>query len=139
MPLVQIEISTVVPLAPELAWKAYTDSEAITHWNFANDDWHCPSANVDLRVGGAHSARMEAKDGSFGFDFCGSYEEVNAPHALTLVMSDGRKSRTTFEGDTAGTTVRTVFDAESENDVEMQRAGWQAILDNYRKYAESIA
>jgi uncharacterized protein YndB with AHSA1/START domain len=138
MPLAQVTVSTTVPLPPHLAWRAYTDAHAITQWNFANDDWHCPSANVDLRVGGAYLTRMEAKDGSFGFDFGGTYHEVDAPKALTLVLGDGRKSRTTFEATTEGSIVTTVFDAETENDVEMQQAGWQAILDNYRKYAESI-
>lgn len=139
MNFVQMSVATTVPLTPEMAWQAYTSSEAITCWNFANDDWHCPSAKIDLRVGGEHSARMEAKDGSFGFDFGGIYEEVNAPHTLTLVLGDGRRSRTTFESGPDGTIVTTVFDAETENDVEMQRAGWQAILDNYRKYTETIA
>lgn len=132
----QITVGTIVPVSPERAWDLFTDPDQITQWNFANDDWHCPSASTDLRVGGTHKARMEAKDGSFGFDFEGSYEEVDAPHALTLVLGDGRKARTTFEAVPEGTKVETSFDAESQNAAEMQRAGWQAILDNYRKHAD---
>lgn len=131
----RIYVATTVPVSPERAWELFTDPDHVTQWNFANDDWHCPSASIDLRVGGTHKARMEAKDGSFGFDFEGTYEEVEAPHALTLVLGD-RKARTTFEPVPGGTRVETNFDAESQNPVEMQRAGWQAILDNYRKHAE---
>jgi uncharacterized protein YndB with AHSA1/START domain len=100
-------------------------------WNFASPDWCCPSARVDLRAGGTHSVRMEARDGSMGFDFEGVYEEVDAPNALTLRLGDGRAARTTFEAEAGGTRVRTVFDPEAENPLEMQRDGWQAILDNY--------
>ncbi|WP_156255950.1 SRPBCC domain-containing protein [Sandarakinorhabdus oryzae] len=135
----QLSVSVFVPLAPERAWALYTDPAAITRWNFASDDWHCPSAQVDLVVGGQHSARMEAKDGSFGFDFGGVYSEVDPPHALTLVLGDGRRSRTTFVADAAGTRVETRFDAESQNPPELQRQGWQAILDNYRRLAEQVA
>lgn len=107
-------------------------------WNFAVEEWHCPSADIDLRVGGMHKARMEAKDGSFGFDFEGMYSEVDAPHSLTLVLDDGRKSRTTFQPSGDGTLVETTFEAESENPVDMQRDGWQSILNNYRKHAERV-
>jgi uncharacterized protein YndB with AHSA1/START domain len=100
-------------------------------WNFASDDWCCPAAEVDLRPGGIHKARMEARDGSFGFDFAGTYSEVDAHKALTLVLGDGRESRTTFAACDGGTRVETTFDAESQNPVEMQRDGWQAILDSF--------
>jgi uncharacterized protein YndB with AHSA1/START domain len=100
-------------------------------WNQTSPDWHCPAAAVDLRVGGRHVARMEARDGSFGFDFEGVYEEVDEPRALTLRLGDGRGARTVFEPEGAGTRVTTVFDPETMNPVEMQRAGWQAILDSY--------
>lgn len=132
----QIAVATNVPVPPERAWELYTGADHITQWNFANEEWHCPSASVDLWVGGTHKARMEAKDGSFGFDFGGTYSEVHAPHSLTLVLGDGRKARTTFEAASDGTRVETRFDAEAQNPVEMQRGGWQAILDNFRKYAE---
>ena len=132
----QISVSTIVPVEPKRAWQLYTNPDDIVQWNFANDEWHCPSANVDLKVGGTHTARMEAKDGSFGFDFHGTYTEVNEPKALTLELEDGRKSRTTFSASGSGTVIQTIFDAEAENSAEMQRAGWQAILDNFRKHAE---
>lgn len=134
----QITIETVVPATPEQAWRAFTTAEAITRWNFASPDWCCPSAQVDLRVGGTHSARMEACDGSVGFDFAGVYEEVEPYQAVTLRMDDGRAARTTFEAESSGTRVRTVFDAEAENSLELQREGWQAILDNYAAYVRSL-
>jgi uncharacterized protein YndB with AHSA1/START domain len=135
----QITVATTVPLPPQDAWQAYTDPDEVVRWNFASDDWHCPSAEIDLRVGGLHRARMEARDGSFGFDFEGTFTEVDAPRVLALVLGDGRRSRTTFQPVAGGTLVETTFDPETENPVEMQREGWQAILDNYRKRTEVIA
>ena len=126
-----ITITALVPVAPAAAWAAFNDPKAITQWNQASPDWHCPSASVDLRVGGRHVARMEARDGSFGFDYEGIYEEVDAPNALTLRLDDGRRARTTFVPEGAGTRVTTMFDPEGSNPAEMQRAGWQAILDSY--------
>lgn len=129
-----ISIETFVTASPVKAWEAYTSPSAIMRWNHASPDWHCPSATVDLRVGGKHVARMAARDGSVEFDFEGTYEEVDAPHVITLRLDDGRKSRTTFVGESDGTRVTTTFDPEATNPVEMQRAGWQAILDNYAAY-----
>ena len=126
-----ITITALVPVAPAVAWAAFNDPKAITQWNQASPDWHCPSASVDLRIGGRHTARMEARDGSFGFDYEGTYEEVDAPHAVTLRLDDGRRARTTFAAEGTGTRVTTVFDPEGSNPVAMQRAGWQAILDSY--------
>lgn len=134
-----ITINTVVSAPPTDAWRAFTSPEAITQWNQASPDWHCPSAEVNLSVGGAHRARMEARDGSFGFDFTGVYEEVEAPHALTLRLDDGRCARTTFVAADGGTCVTTVFDPEKTNPVEMQRDGWQAILDSYAAYVARIS
>lgn len=134
-----IRVATTVPLPVETAWHVFTDPEEITRWNFAIDEWHCPTASTDLRVGGEHKARMEAKDGSFGFDFEGTYTEVDEPHALTLMLGDGRQSRTTFQPSDAGTIVETTFDAEAENPIEMQRDGWQAILNNFGKRAKQVA
>lgn len=130
-----IAIETIVRLSPVDAWRVYTSPRDIMRWNQASPDWHCPSAEVDLRAGGRHVARMEARDGSFGFDFAGAYEEVDAPRALTLRLDDGRRARATFTAEGAGTRVRIVFDPDSENPPEMQRAGWQAILDSYAAYA----
>lgn len=132
----QIAVATVVHAAPAEAWEAFTSADAIMQWNQATPEWHCPTTQVDLRVGGVHSARMEARDGSMGFDFAGVYEEVDAPKALTLRLDDGRRARTTFESDGASTRVRTVFDPESTHPAEMQRDGWQAILDSFAAYVE---
>lgn len=131
----KITVAVTVPVPPEQAWSLYTDPHSVTKWNFASNDWHCPSAEIDLRVGGRHKARMEAKDGSFGFDFEGTYSEVDAPRSLTLVLDDGRASTTTFEPASGGTRVETIFDADAEHSPDMQRQGWQAILNNYGKLA----
>lgn len=131
-----ISIATTVSATPAEAWEAYTSPKAITQWNQASPDWHCPHAEVDLRQGGRHLARMEARDGSFGFDLTGTYDEVDAPHALTLRLDDGRRARTTFTADGNDTRVETVFDPESMNPRDMQQAGWQAILDSYAAYVE---
>lgn len=130
-----IEISVAVPVPPDAAWAAFNAPEAIVRWNQASVDWHCPSASVDLRVGGRHVARMEARDGSFGFDYAGTYEEVDAPRAVTLCLDDGRRARTRFLPEAGGTRVVTVFDPEATHPPEMQRAGWQAILDSYAAFA----
>lgn len=129
-----ITIECYVPVPPHQAWHAYTTAEAVTQWNQATPDWHCPWANVDLRVGGRHVARMEARDGSFGFEYEGTYEEVDAPHAVTLRLDDGRSVHTTFTPEGTGTRVQTVFEPEASNPVELQRTGWQAILDSYAAY-----
>jgi len=129
-----ITIEAFVPVSPEQAWEAYISPEAITKWNQASPDWHCPSAQVDLRVGGRYWARMEARDGSFGFDCEGTYEVVDKPHVLTLRLDDDRLVRTSFTSEGSGTRVRTVFDPEASNSIELQRTGWQAILDSYAAY-----
>jgi uncharacterized protein YndB with AHSA1/START domain len=121
----------------ETTWKVWTSPEFIIQWNFASDDWHCPEATNDLRVGGTYHTRMEAKDGSFGFDFDAIYDEVIPFKKLSYCLADGRNCTTTFTTTDEGTIVTTVFDAEGENDKEMQQQGWQAILDNFKKVAES--
>lgn len=133
----QITIKTTIDAPVERVWEAYTTPADITRWNFASDEWCCPSAEADLKVGGAYKARMEAKDGSLGFDFEAVYDEVEPNKALTLVMTDGRKARTTFVTTENGTEVTTVFDAEDQNSIAMQRDGWQAILNNFKRHAEN--
>ena len=130
-PDISIMIGTSVPVPPSEAWRMFTSPDAIMQWNQASPKWHCPAAEVDLRVGGPHVARMQARDGSFGFDFAGTYEELDAPKALTLRLDDGRSARTTFVPESAGTRVTTEFDPEDSNPADMQRDGWQAILDSY--------
>lgn len=131
---ITVETKVAVPLKD--VWSAYTTPDDITQWNFANDDWCCPTAEVDLRPGGKQRSRMEAKDGSMGFDFGGTYEQVEPHKSITLVMDDGRKSHTTFAEDGGKTQVTTTFDAEAKNPIEMQRDGWQAILNNFKAYVE---
>lgn len=132
---VQIEASIQSPL-PKV-WEYWTEPKHITKWNFAIPDWHCPSATNDLRPGGKYSARMEAKDGSFGFDFEAIYDEVIPQKKLTYTMTDGRKATTLFEQQGDTTHVTTKFTAEKQNPVEMQKTGWQAILNNFKKYTEA--
>lgn len=131
---VKIEATISAPAAK--VWASWTKPEHITKWNFASDDWHCPSASNDLRTGGKYLARMEAKDGSFGFDFEAIYDEVMDQKRLVYTLGDGRKVTTDFEPMGDKTKVTTVFDAEGENSVEMQRSGWQAILNNFKSYVE---
>ena len=131
-----ITVETTVAAPIQDSWRAYTSPEHITQWNFASDDWCCPHAEVDLRPGGKQKSRMEAKDGSMGFDFEGTYEEVDPMRSITLVLDDGRKSRTTFDEAADGTMIKTTFDADPQHSVEMQRDGWQAILDNFKAHVE---
>ena len=132
MDTIKITIEADIKADPQKVWDCWTLPEHITHWNFASDDWKCPYARNDLRVGGIYMARMEAKDGSFGFDFEAVYDEIIEYKKITYTMGDGRQATTNFEqkGDT--THVSTVFDAESSNSIEMQKNGWQAILNNFK-------
>ena len=118
-------------------WDYWTKPKHIINWNFADDSWHCPKAENDLRVGGKMNSRMEAKDGSFGFDFEGIYDEVIEHKKITYTMADGRQATTIFENVDGRTNVTITFDAENENPVEMQKGGWQAILNNFKKYTET--
>jgi uncharacterized protein YndB with AHSA1/START domain len=132
-----ITIDSTITATPEKAWNYWTEPDHITKWNFASDDWFCPSAENDLVVGGKYKARMEAKDGSFGFDFEAVYDEIIEYEKIVYTIADGRKVTTTFEKLNGITKVTTTFEAESENPIEMQRDGWQAILNNFKKYVES--
>lgn len=133
----KITIETVVAASPQKVWEAYVEPRHITKWNFASDDWQCPSAHNDLKVGGKYSARMEAKDGSFGFEFEAIYDEVVEPKTLTYTMGDGRKATTQFTDLGGKTKVTTTFDTEKMNPEQMQKDGWQAILNNFKKYVEA--
>jgi uncharacterized protein YndB with AHSA1/START domain len=132
----KIKIEATIAADPKAVWQIWTQPEHITKWNFASPEWHCPSASNDLRKGGKFVSRMEAKDGSFGFDFEGTYDEVIDQRKISYVMSDGRKVVTDFEKVGNQTKVSTVFDAEDENSAEMQKNGWQAILNNFKNYVE---
>lgn len=137
MDINEISIKAEAKAGIEKVWDFYTKPEHIVNWNFASDDWHCPRAENDLRVGGTYSARMEAKDGSFGFDFSAIYDDVVENEKIVYTMEDGRKVETEFQDSGDSTTVTTKFEAESENPIEMQREGWQSILDNFKKYTEA--
>ena len=133
----KITVSENISADTQKVWDCWTAPEHITNWNFASDDWHCPSAENDLRVGGKYSARMEAKDGSFGFDFEAVYDEVIDQKKIAYTMPDGRQAITDFENLDGKTKVTTTFDAEKENPIDMQKDGWQSILNNFKKYVEA--
>lgn len=132
-----ITIKTQVNAPVEKVWKYWTEPEHITQWNAASDDWHTPRAENDLRTGGRFTSRMEAKDGSMGFDFGGVYDEVKNHEVIAYTMDDGRKVVVEFSSDGNSTHVIETFDPEDQNSREMQQEGWQSILNNFKKYAES--
>lgn len=134
---VQITVETTVSVKPTQAWEYWTEPKHITKWNQASEDWHTPWAETDLRVGGKFSSRMESKDGKYGFDFGGIYDTVESPHLLASTLGDGRTVRVVFDPVAEGTKVTETFEAESENSMELQRQGWQAILDSFRNYIEN--
>ncbi|WML26463.1 SRPBCC family protein [Neobacillus sp. OS1-33] len=133
---VKVTVKATVNAPVEKVWEYWTEPKHITKWNNASDDWHTPIAENDLTVGGKFLTRMEAKDGSFGFDFGGIYDEVKLNEVISYTMGDGRKVTITFKAHGNETEVIETFDAETSNPVEMQQAGWQAILDNFKKYVE---
>ena len=132
-----ITIEAVVKAPVEKAWTYYSEPKHITHWAFASDDWHAPHAENDLRKEGKFKTTMAAKDGSFSFDFEGVYTNVQPYQVIEYEIGDGRKVKITFSGNDNETKITAVFEAESESPIEMQRGGWQAILDNFKKYTES--
>jgi len=132
-----ITIQSTVNAPVEKVWTYWTSPEHITKWNAAADNWHSLYAENDLRVGGKFMSRMEAKDGSMGFDFGGVYDEVRKNELIAFTMSDSRKVEVKFSGSGNQTKVVETFEAENENSVELQRTGWQAILNNFKKYVES--
>lgn len=131
-----ITIKTTVNAPVETVWKYWTEPEHIKKWNNASEDWHTTAAENDLRVGGKFLSRMEAKDGSFGFDFAGIYDEVKLYEVISYTIADGRKVKITFVCGEKKTEVTETFEAESTHPIEMQQGGWQAILDNFKKYTE---
>ena len=134
-----ITVSSVVHAPLEVAWKAWTQPEHVTAWNFASDDWECPEASNDLRVGGLFASTMRAKDHSVEFVFGGEHTDVQTHQRIESMMGDGRYMLVEFEAVSGGETkVTESFEPESENPREMQQGGWQAILENYRKHAESL-
>lgn len=132
--VITIEATVNAPI--DKVWQYWTAPEHIVNWNSASADWHTTHAENDLRVGGKFNYRMEAKDGSFGFDFEGTYTEVQVNRAIAYSLDDGRHTTILFTETPDGVKVVESFDAEEANPIEMQRAGWQAILDNFKRYVE---
>lgn len=131
----KITVETTVHAPVGKVWQAYTTPQDIVKWNAASDDWHTTRADVDLRVGGAFSSRMEAKDGSFGFDFAGTYTNI-VPEKLIEYAFGDRVAKVEFNETGDGVTVRVEFEAETTYPVEQQQAGWQAILNNFARHVE---
>jgi len=131
----KICVETIISSSVGKVWKAYTTPDDIKHWNAASDAWHTTVATVDLRVGGSFSSRMEAKDGSMGFDFAGTYTRIVENQLIEYSFGD-RKALVEFSSVPLGVMVRVTFDSEQTYSIEQQRDGWQSILDNFKKYVE---
>jgi len=134
-----ITIQTTINEPVEKVWRCWTEPKHILKWNNASEDWHTVKAENDLRDGGRFLSRMEAKDGSFGFDFSGTYDEVKPYETIAYTLDDDRKVRINFTREGQKTNVVENFEAEGTNSIEMQKTGWQAIMDNFRKYTEEIS
>ncbi|NMR34173.1 activator of HSP90 ATPase [Chryseobacterium aquaticum] len=133
---ITIDITILAPV--EKVWDYFNTPERVTQWNFAHETWQCPHSENDLRVGGKFNHRMEAKDGSFGFDFEGIYDEVIPNEKIKYHLDDGRNVEVIFDKIDENTTkVTEIFDPEKQNSAEMQRDGWYAILNNFHKYVEN--
>lgn len=133
-----IEVSTTILAPIDLVWSAYSNPEDIVQWNAASDDWHTVKSSVDLRPGGSFSSRMEAKDGSFGFDFEGIYTTVVVNSLIEYEFGD-RKARVDFSEEPQGVRVKVTFEPEGTHSLEQQRDGWQAILDRFKRHVEAKA
>nr|WP_321411108.1 SRPBCC family protein [uncultured Carboxylicivirga sp.] len=132
-----ITVEAVINAPIDLVWKRWTLPEHIVNWNFAADTWCCPKAMNDLRIKGELNWRMEAKDGSMGFDYTGTYQQIEENAMIKYEISDGRKVSIEFLVEHDGVRIIETFEAESINSIELQRSGWQAILDNFKRYVES--
>jgi uncharacterized protein YndB with AHSA1/START domain len=131
-----IIVEALVGLPLGRVWQYLTQPEYVTKWNFASDDWHCPNAENNLVPGGEFHYTMAAKDGSFSFDFWGTYKNIELEKYVEITLGDGRKMSVEFETVEAGTRVTEIFEPEKVHSLELQKTGWQAILDNFKKYAE---
>lgn len=132
-----ITVTTSINAPIEKVWNYWTAPEHITKWNNTSDEWHTPHAENDLRTGGKFLSRMEAKDGSMGFDFGGVYQTVIPHELIEYTMGDGRKVKVAFKKAGNNIEIAETFDPESTHSIEIQRGGWQAILDNFKKYTEA--
>ncbi len=131
-----VTVQVLVDASIDTVWKCWTTPADIIKWNNASDDWHTPEASLDLRKGGKFSYRMEAKDASMGFDFGGVYSDIVDKQEINYTLEDGRKTKITFIEVDNKVQVIESFEAEDINSIEMQRQGWQAILDNFQRYVE---
>jgi len=132
-----VTVQVTIDAPAKKVWEFWTEPEHITQWYHASDDWHAPYADNDLRTDGKFKTTMAAKDGSFSFDFEGSYTNIQTYKLIEYTLGDGRTVSISFDSDDNMTTITQIFDAETVNPVEMQRTGWQAILDNFKEYTES--
>jgi uncharacterized protein YndB with AHSA1/START domain len=132
-----VTVAVSVQASPERAWKAFTSPTSVTEWNFASTDWYCPRAQNDLREGGTFCYRMEARDGSFGFDFEGRFLELSPPARLRYSLGEDREVVVQFTQEGERTLVSQSFTPESIHSLEQQRVGWQSILENYKKHVET--
>lgn len=131
-----ITVTTIINAPIEMVWDKYTRPGHIVNWNFASDDWHCPGATCDLRPNGEFSFRMASKDGAHEFDLKGTYHDIKPQEFISYALEDNRQVQVKFENISDGVLVEQTFEPESLNSHDMQRAGWQAILDNFKKYVE---
>jgi uncharacterized protein YndB with AHSA1/START domain len=138
MEKIKVTVQTIINAPVDMIWKCWTDPKHIVGWNHASDDWHTTRAENDLRPGGRFLSRMEAKNGSFGFDFTGQYSLVEKHRKIVTLLDDNRIVELEFESTGEKTIVTETFETEKENSVELQRTGWQAILDNFKKYVEAV-
>ena len=129
-----VDVNVAAPM--QAVWLAYTTPADIMFWNTASPDWHTTAASVDLRSGGAFSSRMEAKDGSMGFDFAGTYTQIETHKLIQYTFGD-RSAQVDFLKDNGGIVVRVAFDAEEDHTIDQQREGWQAILDSFKRHVEA--
>lgn len=135
----KITVQTNINAPIGIVWKCWTEPSHIIKWNFASDDWHCPNADINLIVGGVFNYEMAAKDGSFSFNFWGTYNKIELENLLEIELGDGRKMDVAFESINDTTTVTETFDPESENSLDLQKTGWQLILDNFKKHVEGLS
>jgi len=133
----EITVKAILAAPIDKVWNCFTEPKHIINWNFASDEWHTPHAENDLRVGGKFSYRMEAKDKSFGFDFGGRYTKVETLKEISYTLDDDRKVRIVFSSEGNKTILTETFEAEQENSLDLQKTGWQAILDNFVKYTKT--
>jgi uncharacterized protein YndB with AHSA1/START domain len=132
-----ITVEVTVNASEEKVWKYWTDPEHIIQWNNASDDWHTPNAENDVKAGGSFNYRMEAKDGSFGFDFAGVYDSVKKHESIDYTLGDGRRVQIRFTQEENATRITETFEAEDLNPPDLQKTGWQSILDNFKKHTET--